>query len=203
MIKHRECPDYSAYMHIQGAKARANAAELAKAFGPMRRGFRGAFEEAKSSLRPGTILCMGARNGAEVAAARDFGFKRAYGIDLHPVAAGSKDLGPRLVRADWHYIPFVDRSFDTVFTNSLDHCQSLDRLCAEVSRILRPKGTFYVRASDSIGKTIEHWERKTKLESLWWDRWPDLMHGICERGFVEVASWQRGKWGAFVLRAKT
>lgn len=195
MIKHRECPDYGAYIHIQGSKARTRSRELMDAFGAQRRGFVGCFEEAKHAIRRGTILCMGARTGAEVAAARDVGFTRAYGIDLHPV-------GPQVIAADWHYLPFVDGSFDTVFTNSLDHCQSLDLLCAEVRRVLKPKGTFYVRASDSVGKTLEHWERKTKLESLWWDRWSDLMTAICERGFGQVASWQRGKWGSFVLRPK-
>lgn len=44
---------------------------------------------------------------------------------------------------DCHYIPYEDKSFDFVIANHvLFYCQDIKKVLSEVSRVLKPKGTF-------------------------------------------------------------
>jgi SAM-dependent methyltransferase len=83
-----------------------------------------------------SVLCLGARTGAEVRALIRLGHF-AVGIDLNP--------GPRntyVLTGDFHGLVFADDSIDAVYTNSLDHVFDLRRLLDEVRRVLRPGGIF-------------------------------------------------------------
>ena len=89
---------------------------------------------------PSTILCLGARLGSEVEAFISFGHA-AIGIDLNP---GPNN--PYVMAGDFHALQFADASFDCVYTNSLDHAFELDKIAAEVRRVLRPNGLFLLEA---------------------------------------------------------
>lgn len=196
MIKHRPTEDYADYVHRQGGKARNKRKELLASVAGNVAGFDLVFSgPARTHLLKGAVLCLGARTGAEVLAALRQGFKDSQGIDLHPVS----DM---VTRGDWHAIPFPDSSFPNVFSNSLDHCQSIDKLCAEVRRVLQPGGRFFFMATDRIpAKSYDEWLARCPGEFLFWDHSSHLRDGIAERGFDSVASWRSGKWGCYVLKA--
>lgn len=195
MIVHREFPTYDEYVYKQGGKARGKRDELLAHLEKNAESFERTFARAAKHLRPGAVLCLGARTGAESIGASRAGFAGSVGVDLHPV-------GPTVRQADWHDLPFADGSFPNVYSNSLDHCLSLDRLTAQVQRVLAKGGRFYVMATNREGHTLEAWEAKGGNEALYWDRSDDLRDAICARGFVAVASWRNGKWGHYVFAVK-
>jgi SAM-dependent methyltransferase len=196
VIKHRPLENYDDYAYSQGGKARSDAETLRKLLPKAVTSFERTFQDAKHYFNRGPFLCLGARTGAEVLALLRLGFKGSQGIDLHPVT-------DTVVKGDWHAIPFPDGSFANCFTNSLDHCQDIDKVCAEVRRILQPDGIWFVMASDRWpGKTYEAWLAKGGNEFLYWDDANDVRDAIAERGFKAEASWRSDgrKWGCFILR---
>lgn len=90
----------------------------------------------------GRALCLGSRSDAEIHAVDALGF-RAVGLDLYP-AKTSK----RLLRGDFHFIPFAKETFEVVYTNSLDHSLMPDKLFSEVFRILKHGGVFVLEFLD-------------------------------------------------------
>jgi len=67
----------------------------------------------------------------------------------HGVFAVRIDLNPgrdnrRMVVGDFHALQYADASVDVVYTNSLDHAFELERVLAEVRRVLKPEGTCLV-----------------------------------------------------------
>lgn len=129
-------------------------------------------------VKPGaSVLCLAARLGSEVKAFRALGCF-AVGIDLNPGAAN-----PLVVVGDFHAPQFADRCVDVVFTNSLDHSYDLDRVLAEVRRVLKPDGLFVVEAA--MG------EREGIAPSTWeafsWETVDDLIARLSERGFELIA----------------
>ena len=83
-----------------------------------------------------TALCLGARLGTEVKALHEMGYF-AIGIDLNP--------GPDnqwVCVGDFHKLVFPDESVDLVYTNTLDHVFELERVVAEIDRVLSPEGVF-------------------------------------------------------------
>jgi SAM-dependent methyltransferase len=100
---------------------------------------------ARSDIPYGSrVLCLGARLGAEVAAFRDLGCF-ALGIDVNP----GQD-NPWVVYGDFHRLEFADHSVDIVYSNSLDHCLSPDKVLAEVRRVLVPEGRLIVEADPGV-----------------------------------------------------
>lgn len=85
-----------------------------------------------------TVLCLGARRGEEVQALREMGHF-ALGIDLEPGKGNAY-----VVTGDFHDIRFGDTTVDAVYVNCLDHALDIDRIVAEVRRILKPGGIFIV-----------------------------------------------------------
>ena len=198
MILRREFPSYEDYVYAQGGKARRNRAELLASMPKRVRVFEELFRQAKPHLQKGAVLCLGARTGAEMLGAAAAGFAGSVGIDLHPVGKG--------VRAgDWHCMPeFADGSFPNIYTNSFDHCLYLEKACAEVLRILAPRGCFYLMASDkgdkSQQKEIDKWKASTKHnEAIFWSRSEELRDAVLALGFKERRSWRSGCWGHFIL----
>ena len=195
MITHRTFESYEEYVYKQGGKARGNRESLLAHLPQNTRSFENTFREAKPYLKAGSVLCLGARTGAESLGATNAGFTGSVGIDLHPV-------GPTVIQGDWHNIPFPAGSFDNAYSNSLDHCLYLDKLAAEVKRVLVPDGRFYVMATNREGKTLEAWLAKGGNEALYWQTSDELCAAICEFGFKTVKSWRSGKWGHHVLRVR-
>jgi len=68
------------------------------------------------------------------------------GIDLSPTAlaeCASHGIYRTLLRASCATIPFPDRSFATVMSNCvLEHVPQVDQTIHEISRVLKPGGTF-------------------------------------------------------------
>jgi SAM-dependent methyltransferase len=140
--------------------------------------FRRRFESCPQLLAARNVLCLGARLGTEVQALHALGYF-AVGIDLNP-GEGNRCVLP----GDFHDVVFPDGSVDVVYSNALDHAFDLDKVMAEVRRLLRPGGLFVL----------------------------DLLHGYDEeRGFVpgeyEAIMWRDheefmrrvGDLGGFVL----
>lgn len=96
----------------------------------------------------GGILCE------EIAA---MGF-RTTGIDPSPAAvkvasahAQKAGLSIAYLEGSGERIPFPDRSFDVVFCcDVLEHVSDLGRVISEISRVLKPGGTFFY---DTINRT--------------------------------------------------
>jgi SAM-dependent methyltransferase len=194
-IANRTFDNYDDYVYKQGGKARGCRDKLLKHLGRHIESYARTFRAAAPHLKPGSVLCLGARTGAESLGAVDAGFKGSVGVDLHPV-------GPTVMQADWHDLPFDDASFDNAYCNSLDHCLYLDRFAAQVQRVLTPDGRLYVMATNREGNSLEAWEAKGGNEGLYWDTSDDLRDAIVALGFQVIASWRTGKWGHYVFTVK-
>jgi SAM-dependent methyltransferase len=175
----RAYPDYDAYLAHQALKREALRATSLD--GHARR-FEAALQERLAAgpleLRGAAVLCLGAREGAEVRAFIRCG-AFAVGVDLNP--------GPDnrwVVRGDFHDLQFADGSVDVVYTNALDHALELDRLLAEVRRVLEPGGALLVE----VGRGTEEGGAPGFYESLAWPRVDELVARIEAAGFERVRS---------------
>ena len=74
-------------------------------------------------------LCFGARTGQEVVALNEIGME-AKGIDIVPQE-------PYVIKGDIHDAPFVDDTFDFVFTNIVDHSIYPQKFMSEIERVLK------------------------------------------------------------------
>lgn len=194
MIAHRPFPTYENYVYRQGGKARNSSAKLQRHAAKNTRSFAAMFRKAAPHLKPGPVLCLGARTGAESNGALAAGFAGSVGIDLHPA-------GPSVIQCDWHDLaPFTDGTFANAYSNSLDHCFDLAKLAAEVRRVLTRDGRFYVMATNRPNKTAEKWLSIASNEALYWDTSADLSAAICALGFTETHKWRDGKWGHHILK---
>lgn len=193
MLAHRTFTDYAEYVRMQGGKARSRKQFLLDHLGKNTDNFARIFRNAAPHLKPGAVLCLGARSGAESLGAEKAGFVGSVGIDLHPV-------GPTVLRGDWHDLQFDDASFANAYTNSLDHCLHLDRFAAEVKRVLVPDGRFYLMATNRQTPT-ERWKglRGKGNEALHWTTSDDLAEALYGYGFTLKHSWLNGKWGHYVF----
>jgi SAM-dependent methyltransferase len=198
MIVEKRNIDYEDYVVKQGAKARNPAMRnrLLKSRPERVQRFQRIFERAKKHLVPGAILCLGARTGCEIIGARNAGFKGSQGIDLHPI-------GDIAIRGDWHDIPFPDKSFENVFTNSIDHCFDVTKLANEIYRVLKPKGRLYLMLSGKqMLKTKD--DRQLYMSQsqnfLFWEDGFDLVAKFEQHGFKFRSHHVRRKnWNMFLL----
>ena len=140
-MKRREYETYDAYLAHQAAKARKPSVRrrLAARWSKDVRRFRGLFALAIEAVPVGSsVLCLGARYGAEVEAAIQLGY-RAIGIDLVPCE-------PLVVAGDFHDIPpaavAAVSPVKLVFCNADDHVYDLKKFADEVRRVLAPGGCF-------------------------------------------------------------
>ncbi len=194
MIAHRTFTDYQQYVYLQGGKARARSAFLMAHLDKGIQRYKKMFRLVSPHLTPGSVLCLGARTGAESLGAVKAGFPGSVGIDLHPV-------GPTVLQGDWHALSFPDGSFTNAYTNSLDHCLYLDKFAAEVKRVLLPDGRFYLMATNRR-TTVEDWKAGHKNEGLYWETSDQLRDAICGYGFEVKRAWRDGKWGHYVFGVK-
>lgn len=82
-------------------------------------------------------LCFGARTGQEVVALNEIGME-AKGIDIVPQE-------PYVIKGDIHDAPFVDDTFDFVFTNIIDHSINPQKFMSEIERVLKSGGHALVQ----------------------------------------------------------
>lgn len=197
MIAQRAFTDYDDYVFRQGHKARARRDFLLAHLLKSTQSFERTFRRAAPYLSAGAVLCLGARTGAESLGAVAAGFPGSVGIDLHPV-------GPTVLRGDWHDLPCPSTSFANVYTNSLDHCLYLDRLAAQVKRVLVSNGRFYVMATNRRD-TVDEWLARREgrsNEAMFWQTSDQLSEAICSYGFAVAHAWRDGKWGHYVFTVK-
>jgi SAM-dependent methyltransferase len=163
---------YEAYCEHQAAKLGTHT------FGNYDIEFRRVLRERLAALgmdwRDRRALCLGARIGTEVKAFLDVG-AAASGIDLNP-----GENNPHVARGDFHNLSNPAGSLDAVYTNSLDHVYDLDRLSAEVLRVLKPAGLFIVEAVNGR----EHGIHPGFFESLSWESVDDLVRVFENAGFT-------------------
>lgn len=122
-----------------------------------------------------TVLCLGARLGTEVRALHSLGHF-AVGIDLNP---GPDN--PYVLPGDFHGVVFPDASIDAVYTNALDHVFELDRVVAEVARLLRPGGLFLAEFEVGYGEGHVPGD----FEATHWRDSDALIERICKAGGLE------------------
>lgn len=141
--------------------------------------FRDALKERAVDLvgmRPGaTVICLGARTGAECEAFTDIG-ALAIGVDLNP---GEKNR--HVVTGDFHDLQFADAVFDFAYTNALDHAMDLGKLMAEVRRVLKDGAVF--NAEIVLGSKDEGGRDPGAYESLWWERVDSIISAVEKQGF--------------------
>jgi SAM-dependent methyltransferase len=195
MIAQRSFTDYAQYVYKQGGKARGNRQKLLDHLEKNTQAFTKMFRFARPYLKRGSVLCLGARTGAESLGAVAAGFAGSVGIDLHPV-------GPTVLKGDWHDLPCADASFANAYTNSLDHCLYLDKFTAQVKRVLLPGGRFYLMATNRESATLDKWMAKGGNEALYWQNSDELSQAVCDYGFVMTRKWRDGKWGHYVFGVK-
>src|SRR2546421_4076105 len=137
-FRQRAFSSYEAYVARQ--KRKLARIDLSRYDVNYREILRGRLEELRI-IRPGmSVLCLAARIGTEVKSFLDLGCF-AVGIDLNP---GRENR--YVLHGDFHDLQFAAGSIDVAFTNSLDHVFAVDRLIAEVARVLKPGGLFLLEA---------------------------------------------------------
>lgn len=187
--------DYDEYVRRQGRKVH-NPEKLrtllSKIPGRIQR-FETIFRKVSGDLIPGRVLCLGARTGCEIKGARNAGFHRSQGIDLHPI-------NKIVIKGDWHDIPFPDGSFENVYSNSIDHCFDVGKLAHEIHRVLRPCGVFYfqilVKQMLANFDTPDAKQKNVRKSSnfLFWEDGPDMTREFEKYGFRLIRDWQDHKW---------
>jgi len=202
MIYEKKGVDYDVYVFRQGRKVNNIRKRLLTSIPKRTRKFERILKQSQSYLRPGKILCLGARTGCEVQAAINTGFKGSIGIDLHPAVSDSK-----LVRkGDWHNIPFLENSFENVFTNSIDHCFDVEKLANEVKRVLKPSGCFYFMLSGKQFLDTKKDAKEYMLKSsnyLFWSTEKDLIQKFEKFGFTLSQNWRMGRnWQNIIMLNK-
>jgi SAM-dependent methyltransferase len=178
-LSQRVYPDYETYLTHQRLKLDAyRVSSVERHDRHFYAELSGRLERCPVPLAGRSVLCLAARIGTEVRAFIDRG-AFAVGIDLNP----GKD-NRWVVVGDFHRLQFADASVDVVYTNSLDHVFELERVIAEVHRVLKPEGTFLVE----MGLGTEEGGAPGFYEALAWKRVDELIGRIEAVGFRE---WDR------------
>jgi SAM-dependent methyltransferase len=125
--------EYNSYLKHQSFKFFLNKQHLLNGFNEAVSYFFKNFTKIKLK-KNSYILCLGARTGAEVKAFRKLGFF-SIGIDL----AFPKN-SPFVLYGDFHHLDFPEKSFDLIYSNTLDHVYSHEKFVKEILRVLKKDG---------------------------------------------------------------
>ena len=169
-LRCRSYESYKQYLSQQGLKHKRRP-EFAKNMSDALRFRLGQRLEVHSEYIPesGSVLCLGARAGGEVAAFRDHGYF-AIGVDVNPGKSNRY-----VVYGDFHELEFGDASVDILYTNSLDHVLDIAKLMGEVTRVLKDGGLFM---TENKGGTHEPGHRGAKSDGYDCMEWRSLAHLI-------------------------
>ena len=171
----RSYEDYADYVQHQSSKLESVRDALETRFEETVTAFQRRFEliELKS---PSSVLCLGARLGQEVAAFASLGHF-AVGVDLNPGSANRF-----VVAGDFHHLQFADRSIDCVYINSVDHILDLERITAEIHRVLKADGLF-------VAEIVSGYEEgfwAGEFETLHWPRALDFAKTLAAVGRFDL-----------------
>jgi SAM-dependent methyltransferase len=125
--------EYNSYLEHQSFKFFLYKLPLLNTFDEAVSNFFNNFKKLKIK-RNSYILCLGARTGAEVKAFRKLGFF-LIGIDL----AYPKN-SPYVIYGDFHNLDFPEKSFDLIYSNTLDHVYNHEKFIKEILRVLKNDG---------------------------------------------------------------
>jgi len=117
-----------------------------------------------------SVLCLGARLGAEVKAFSDLGCF-AVGIDLNP---GLKNK--YVLYGDFHGLQFASDSIDILYTNSLDHVLDLSKMVNEMRRVLKKTGHIIVESDP--GREENDKVKPDMWQTLSWKKIDDLVKAL-------------------------
>jgi len=198
MIQYKKFADYDAYVKKQGGKISFSLDKIKEKNSSRRIKFESIFKKVKNDFLKGNILCLGARTGCEVVAARNLGYKNSLGLDLYPV-------GDLVVEGDWHKMLFGPDRFDNAFCNSLDHCFDLPVLVQELKNVLKPNGIFYFMvmkkmALCTVEGSIPDRMASRAYDSMFWDTEQDIIDEFLSYGFELKKTWTDTKWFNCILR---
>jgi SAM-dependent methyltransferase len=90
-------------------------------------------------------------------------------VGLDPLADEYREMGVDTAAMDYvkgvaEAMPFDDASFDVVGSfNSLDHVEDVDKVAAEIARVIRPGGMFL------LGTDVAHRPRLMEPHTFGWD----------------------------------
>ena len=158
--------------------------------------FKGRFEGCKALSEARSVVCLGARLGTEVRALHALNYF-AIGIDLNP---GENNL--YVLPGDFHQLVFPDGSVDAVYTNVMDHVFDLEKVIAEISRLLKPGGLFVVDLLQGFGEGFIPGE----YEATHWRNTDEFIRKLCELGEFaieedrDIGQRRRDTWRQVVFR---
>lgn len=125
--------EYNSYLEHQSFKFFFYKQPLLNAFNEAVSNFFNNFKNIKLK-KNSYILCLGARTGAEVKAFRKLGFF-SIGIDLT-----FPKNSPFVLYGDFHNLDFPEKSFDLIYSNTLDHVYNHEKFIKEILRVLKKDG---------------------------------------------------------------
>jgi len=172
----RQYANYDEYVSHQGDKLDQIIHRLRETEQEDYDDFKDRFEQCQALKKARSVLCLGARLGTEVAAMHALGHF-AIGIDLNP----GKD-NSYVLPGDFHNIVFPDGSVDAIYTNVMDHVFDLDKIMAEINRLLAPGGVF-------IADLIQGFEEgftPGEFEATHWRNTDEFMQKLCDLTGFEV-----------------
>jgi SAM-dependent methyltransferase len=169
-------------------------------------------------FRGKSVLEIGVGQGTDLAQFAKYG-AQCFGIDIteRHLALAERNLASRgfsadLRRADATHLPFPDATFDCVYSfGVMHHIPEIDQVVAEVHRVLKPGGTFFVSvyhlwSKDSLALFVRQGLLGRKLWSLGVDGLLSLIEegadGVDRKPYVRLYSRRslRAVLGAFQVR---
>ena len=156
---------YSGYQeYLQHQRTKLRYLDLSGYETDYQRHLAGRLAKAACVKRGASVLCLGARLGAEVRAFREQGCF-AVGVDLNP-----GEQNPCVLPGDFHQIQFPDGCVDVVFTNSLDHVFEAGQFIGEVKRVLKPSGLLILEGVKGRTEGVA----PDAYASFWWNSLDDV-----------------------------
>ncbi len=183
-ISNRRYKNYDKYLKHQAKKFDVGFSKRIKKFMPEHflnsvKSFEKRTNGFKNYIKQGKILCLGARTGAEVVAFRNLGFPYTIGIDINP---GKNNK--YVIKGDFHNMSFEDNSFNTVYSNCIDHAWDLRKLSKEIYRVSDKRACLILEIDHLLKKTKKErkklLKRDSKYESIMWDDFKDIENGFKE-----------------------
>ena len=122
------------------------------------------------------VLCLAARTGAEVLAFRKLGFF-CIGIDIN-----FPKNSPYVFYGDFHKLDFPNESFDIIYSNSLDHSFSINKVVDEAKRVLKKDGVMCFHLQKGVNEINK--SNLGEFESLGWDHTDDIIQEILKNNLI-------------------